>query len=70
MSVMRYHQHRTGSAHFAETIQGLKTKKSDLLVECLTGDFAGNEECIRTVATSGLDVYAHNVRFSHICVAA
>lgn len=51
-----------GSSHFAETIRGLKQKKSELLVECLTGDFAGSEECIRTVATSGLDVYAHNVR--------
>eukprot|EP00750_Incisomonas_marina_P020061 INCI3691.2.p1 GENE.INCI3691.2~~INCI3691.2.p1 ORF type:complete len:363 (-),score=66.74 INCI3691.2:395-1483(-) len=50
-----------GSSHFAETIRGLKQKKSELLVECLTGDFAGSEECIRTVATSGLDVYAHNV---------
>jgi lipoic acid synthetase len=50
-----------GAAHFAATIRGLKEKKGELLVECLTGDFAGDEDCIRTVATSGLDVYAHNV---------
>ena len=32
-----------------------------MLVECLTGDFRGNLENVHTVATSGLDVYAHNI---------
>lgn len=32
-----------------------------LLVECLTGDFQGNLDCVAAVARSGLDVYAHNV---------
>jgi lipoic acid synthetase len=30
-------------------------------VEALTGDFAGNLDCVSLVARSGLDVYAHNV---------
>merc|ERR1712224_1127887 len=50
-----------GSAHFAETVALLKQKKADILVECLTGDFQGDEDCIRTMATSGLDVFAHNL---------
>ena len=32
-----------------------------ILVEALTGDFAGNMEHVSLVAKSGLDVYAHNV---------
>lgn len=32
-----------------------------ILVEALTGDFAGNLEHVSLVAKSGLDVYAHNV---------
>jgi lipoyl synthase len=50
-----------GSAHFRQVIQQLKIKKPNLLVEALTPDFQGDVDCIRAVATSGLDVYAHNV---------
>ncbi|KAF9986083.1 hypothetical protein BGZ75_002237 [Mortierella antarctica] len=50
-----------GSAHFAETIMKLKQKAPKILVECLTGDFQGDMECVARVATSGLDVYAHNI---------
>ena len=32
-----------------------------ILVEALTGDFAGNMEHVAVVAKSGLDVYAHNI---------
>ena len=32
-----------------------------ILVEALTGDFAGNMDHVALVAKSGLDVYAHNV---------
>lgn len=32
-----------------------------ILVEALTGDFAGSLEHVSLVAKSGLDVYAHNV---------
>lgn len=50
-----------GAHHFAETIRRIKQKKPTLLVEALTGDFAGNLEMVKVVAESGLDVYAHNV---------
>jgi len=50
-----------GSSHFAETVKLLKQKKADILVECLTGDFQGEDDCIRTMATCGLDVFAHNL---------
>jgi lipoyl synthase len=42
-------------------VQKLKEKKPDLLVEALTPDFQGQEDFIRAVATSGLDVFAHNM---------
>lgn len=50
-----------GAHHFAETISKIKSKAPTILVEALTGDFAGSEEMVRVVARSGLDVYAHNV---------
>ena len=33
----------------------------DILVEALTGDFAGSLDHVSVVAKSGLDVYAHNI---------
>lgn len=50
-----------GSHHFAETIMKIKQKAPTMLVEALTGDFAGDLSQVSRVATSGLDVYAHNV---------
>lgn len=50
-----------GSHHFRRVVQLLKQKKPELLVEALTPDFRGNLELVELVATSGLDVYAHNV---------
>lgn len=50
-----------GSNHFAETVREIKRLNPQLYVECLTPDFRGNTKCIETVATSGLDVYAHNI---------
>ena len=50
-----------GSAHIARTIELLKQKKPDLLVECLTPDFQGHLPHVHAVAASGLDVYAHNI---------
>ena len=50
-----------GSNHFRRVIQQLKSKKPSLLVEALTPDFQGQKDLIHTVATSGLDVYAHNM---------
>jgi len=50
-----------GAYHFAETIAKIKQKAPAMLVEALTGDYAGDLEMVRLVAQSGLDVYAHNV---------
>lgn len=50
-----------GARHFAETIRKIKQKAPSIKVEALTGDFMGDLECVREVALSGLDVYAHNV---------
>lgn len=50
-----------GSKHFASTIRKIKLKSPNMLVEALTGDFHGSLESVKTLAMSGLDVYAHNV---------
>ena len=50
-----------GARHFAETVMKIKQKAPNILVECLTGDYAGDREMVSLVARSGLDVYAHNV---------
>ncbi|GKY91369.1 hypothetical protein MPSEU_000109100 [Mayamaea pseudoterrestris] len=50
-----------GAQHFAHTVQLLKQLKPDILVECLVSDFGGNLQSVDILATSGLDVYAHNV---------
>lgn len=50
-----------GARHFAQTVMKIKSKAPGMLVECLTGDYAGDLEMVSLVAKSGLDVYAHNV---------
>lgn len=50
-----------GAAHFAQTVREVKKRNTNILVECLTPDFAGDLSCVETVVDSGLDVYAHNV---------
>lgn len=50
-----------GARHFASTIMKIKDKAPTMLVEALTGDYAGDMDMVHMVATSGLDVYAHNV---------
>lgn len=37
------------------------SRAPSILVEALTGDFAGSLEHVSVVAKSGLDVYAHNI---------
>ena len=50
-----------GAAHFAQTVREVKRRNPDILIECLTPDFAGDLSCVETVIQSGLDVYAHNI---------
>ncbi|XP_055629135.1 lipoyl synthase, mitochondrial [Toxorhynchites rutilus septentrionalis] len=50
-----------GSNHIAATIREIKNQNPRIFVECLAPDFRGDLECVKTVALSGLDVYAHNI---------
>lgn len=50
-----------GSRHLAETVQKIKQKAPQILVEVLSGDFRGNQLHVNTLAALGLDVFAHNM---------
>jgi lipoic acid synthetase len=50
-----------GANHLAETVEKIKHKAPQILVEVLGGDFRGDLEMVKVLATSGLDVYAHNL---------
>jgi lipoic acid synthetase len=57
-----------GASHIASTISKIKHKAPKILVEALTPDFAGKgDEAVRAVATSGLDVFAHNIETVERC---
>lgn len=57
-----------GAAHIASTISKIKQKAPSILVEALTPDFANKGvEAVHQVATSGLDVFAHNVETVERC---
>ncbi|KAK4688829.1 lipoyl synthase, partial [Tremellales sp. Uapishka_1] len=57
-----------GAAHIASTISKIKAKAPSILVEALTPDFANKDvSCVHKVATSGLDVFAHNVETVERC---
>merc|ERR1712062_392329 len=50
-----------GASHIARTVEAIKRLKPSQMVEVLTPDFSGNNDCIDLVAQSGLDVFAHNI---------
>jgi len=50
-----------GAGHFAQTVGLLKFRKPSIRVECLVGDFAGDDAAVGALACSGLDVFAHNL---------
>lgn len=50
-----------GARHFAQTVRVIKTNKPDLLVEVLTPDFRGDEDCILQIVEAQPDVFAHNI---------
>jgi len=60
-SVDRDEQADQGAEHFAKTVRLMKEKSPKLLVECLTPDFRGDLGLVGIVASSGLDVFAHNI---------
>jgi lipoyl synthase len=50
-----------GAGQFAKTISALHRELPDVIVEILTPDFKGNEECIRTVCAAEPEIYNHNI---------
>jgi lipoic acid synthetase len=57
-----------GAAHIASTISKIKQKAPSILVEALTPDFANKGiSTIHVVASSGLDVFAHNIETVERC---
>ena len=50
-----------GARHWAESVMKIKQKAPTMLVETLTGDFAGDMDMVRLVVRSGMDVFAHNI---------
>lgn len=50
-----------GAPHFARTVQLTKMLSPHMIIEVLTPDWRGNDECIQTIALSGAEVLAHNV---------
>jgi lipoyl synthase len=57
-----------GAAHIASCVRALKEPGAlPLFVEVLTPDFSGRAELVDLVATSGLDVFAHNIETVESC---
>jgi lipoic acid synthetase len=42
-------------------VRTLKEIKPEILCECLTPDFQGDQAAVAHLAASGLDVFAHNI---------
>ena len=50
-----------GAAHFANTIQAVRQRLPEALIEVLTPDFKGNRRALHTVLDARPDTYNHNV---------
>jgi lipoyl synthase len=50
-----------GAAHWAATIQAVKRRSPELVLEVLTGDFKGDTGAVDTVLAAEPDVFAHNL---------
>ncbi|MDE0091954.1 MAG: lipoyl synthase, partial [Oligoflexia bacterium] len=50
-----------GSVHFSKTVQTVKRKLPHLLIEVLTPDFKGKEDCLQKIIWAEPDVFAHNI---------
>lgn len=50
-----------GAEHFAKTVTEIRELSPTVLIEVLVPDFRGNENSIRRVIDSGIDVFAHNI---------
>ena len=52
-----------GAGHYAKIIKAIKARRPDMLVEALTPDFQGDNNCIHTICDSGLHVLAEAKRY-------
>jgi lipoic acid synthetase len=50
-----------GADHFGRTVEAIKRKSPQTLVEVLVPDFRGDRAAVQRVIASGIDVFAHNV---------
>ena len=50
-----------GAEQFAKTIRALHKEIPNVIVEVLTPDFKGKEDCIRTVCDAQPEIYNHNI---------
>ncbi len=50
-----------GGDHIGRTVEAIKIKRAETLVEILVPDFRGDLEAVRRVVDSGPDVFAHNI---------
>jgi len=50
-----------GASHYARTVRLVKERVPHVRVEVLTPDFQGDKRLVELVASSGVDVYAHNI---------
>lgn len=50
-----------GADHFARTVETIKQRNKEILVEVLIPDFLGDEKAIKRICESGADVIAHNM---------
>ncbi len=50
-----------GSRHFAETIEAIRGVDPQIVIEVLTPDFHGKEECLREVAAARPHIFNHNL---------
>lgn len=50
-----------GAAQFAKTIRMLHREIPNVIVEVLTPDFKGKEDCIKTVCDAQPEIYNHNI---------
>jgi lipoyl synthase len=50
-----------GAGQFAQTIRQIHKRQPDVIVEVLTPDFKGREDCVRTVCEAHPEIYNHNI---------
>jgi lipoic acid synthetase len=50
-----------GAGQFAKTIEQLHRHNPEIIVEILTPDFKGREDCLQTVCAAHPEIYNHNI---------